>query len=727
MAQENKEKLISLAKAAEGSPYSQDYLSLLARKGKIKAVKVGRNWRTSKAWLEDYLREQSLNKQIVLSPNQLQEFVNQVRLTSTPGIKSIDSENTEAVSQSQKNTKLLSEFERLNNPTPTEPDGALPESQSSSQNEDEEVSVPLNTTSPKQETVLEEPPKASEHIEEELAEIYGQTQVINSNLGELRGSVESLKDLHRVESHVNRSHVEKVSKEIRPALTVDQEEFIEVERRKKSYLLRHFSATAKATRTSTRFMGSVIAAIVLLFALVGGFSFGRADEVLQRIQSVFKDADTLQGHFAGTHANEVLILDKAGNISIFGHIETQGQLRSFAPEGVAPIVVDSTTKIENLNADLLDGTSADEFTLAFVTKNGNLTYEDVFLEGAVEVGKTLTVKGATKLLDSLQVYGGLGVFGEAVFGKNVVVNDGGNLKLIGRSTIEIQSTQLIKNLNAERLDGIQKRDISLSFVTGNGSTTRDAITVGGLHSTGAIDVDGVANFNAPGFFYEGVWGLSGAFGSLGVAGDVQIGDPDNPNDSNFELYSDQLRVDADGNVTGQGRGSFSGLVVNGYIESNLTPSSSSSFDLGSASNPWENLFVNNFFPATSGSFTFGAGASISGNFDPATTNTYDLGDLNYQWRSGYFAGNLGIGLASAAASPETALEIAGTASISGATTLNGVTYIWPSTDGSSNYSLKTDGAGNLVWGTGVVASNSLDFDEFVDAMTLDADLSIASN
>ena len=278
----------------------------------------------------------------------------------------------------------------------------------------------------------------------------------------------------------------------------------------------------------------MITAIVAIFIIAGGFSFGQADYVVQQIKKAFKDADTIQGHFPGTHANEVLVLDKSGNVSIFGHIETQGQFRSHAPDGVAPIVVDSMTKVDNLNVDYLDNLDSKDFTLAFVTKNGNLTYEDVFLEGNVEVGKTLTVKGATKLLDSLQVYGNLGVFGDAVFGKDIILQKG---------TIKISNTSLIKNLNAEFLDGIKKQNINLDFVTSNGASTANGISVGGL------EVNGQSDFRGMGFFHKGVWGLNGAFGTLGVAGGVSIGDKDNPSNSKFEVYSKKFRIDSSGNVS----------------------------------------------------------------------------------------------------------------------------------------------------------------------------------
>ena len=47
---------IPLRDAAEMVPYSQDYLSLLARTGKLEAIKRGRNWYTNHQALETYLK-----------------------------------------------------------------------------------------------------------------------------------------------------------------------------------------------------------------------------------------------------------------------------------------------------------------------------------------------------------------------------------------------------------------------------------------------------------------------------------------------------------------------------------------------------------------------------------------------------------------------------------------------------------------------------------------------
>jgi len=45
---------IPLREAAEGTPYSQEYLSLLARTGRIEAVKRGRVWYTTRKLVEQY-------------------------------------------------------------------------------------------------------------------------------------------------------------------------------------------------------------------------------------------------------------------------------------------------------------------------------------------------------------------------------------------------------------------------------------------------------------------------------------------------------------------------------------------------------------------------------------------------------------------------------------------------------------------------------------------------
>jgi len=46
---------ISLQEAIKYCSYTQEYLSLRARQGKLKAVKIGRNWVTKKEWVKEYI------------------------------------------------------------------------------------------------------------------------------------------------------------------------------------------------------------------------------------------------------------------------------------------------------------------------------------------------------------------------------------------------------------------------------------------------------------------------------------------------------------------------------------------------------------------------------------------------------------------------------------------------------------------------------------------------
>ncbi|MEK7503371.1 MAG: hypothetical protein AAB577_00050 [Patescibacteria group bacterium] len=50
----NNQEYISLQEATKFCAYSQEYLALRARQGKLKSVKLGRNWVTTKEWLGDY-------------------------------------------------------------------------------------------------------------------------------------------------------------------------------------------------------------------------------------------------------------------------------------------------------------------------------------------------------------------------------------------------------------------------------------------------------------------------------------------------------------------------------------------------------------------------------------------------------------------------------------------------------------------------------------------------
>jgi len=84
------EEYISLKKAAEFCKYTQEYLSLRARQGKLKAIKFGRNWVTRKDWLQEYLEmvngnNQSFNDNFATEITEENEITGEKKIVPPPG------------------------------------------------------------------------------------------------------------------------------------------------------------------------------------------------------------------------------------------------------------------------------------------------------------------------------------------------------------------------------------------------------------------------------------------------------------------------------------------------------------------------------------------------------------------------------------------------------------------------------------------------------------------
>jgi len=61
LAFEKEAEILTLAEASKLTPYTQEYLSLLARKGSIGAFKLRRNWVITKKALDEYLKAHPRN------------------------------------------------------------------------------------------------------------------------------------------------------------------------------------------------------------------------------------------------------------------------------------------------------------------------------------------------------------------------------------------------------------------------------------------------------------------------------------------------------------------------------------------------------------------------------------------------------------------------------------------------------------------------------------------
>jgi len=406
-------------------------------------------------------------------------------------------------------------------------------------------------------------------------------------------------------------------------------------------------------RDPKKMMVLMIVSIVVLFLLVGGPGFGRVSKVFLGINHYFKDANTLQDHQPGTHANEVLLLDDAGRISITGHIETEGQIRSWVKEGVAPIVVDSTTKVENLNVDYLDGLSGEEITLAFVTKNGNITYEDVHLQGEVEVGKILLVHGATKLLDSLLVYGELGVLGDSDLAGNVKVGKdlsvSGETELQGETTIEdnlsVSGDTAITGDTTISGEATVEGDASLEkdLTVGENLTIGKTLLVPDLEVSGDADIGGDLSVDdettlSGSTVINSALAVNGPaiFGNTLTAGETYLGETSTGNLTTEKITTNNSDINAgSGTITGGtltdgtlsiSQGAITGGVTAEFSTSVTSPAYTGDGEVTLSSGGAEDLILD----SASGTISFSDDNLSSINILTATTLQGDLDWLYVQ-------------------------------------------------------------------------------------------------
>ncbi len=452
---------LSMSEASQFTPYSAEYLSLLARKGKLPAKKIGKTWFTTRASLDEYMHRQMVRAKIqkgvlgVISsrqgiPESSLNLINFIRGRLTHGLaEKIIEEKKPDSSQSV----LIEEIKKL-----SESVGGL-------SNKIETITT-LKREEPSKEEFL--PEKAPESESEKLP----------------------IAEITEKESNI---FFEKFTNKFNKFLDSSIEEHFGLFHRAWTVVKNSF----KSVFSHSFLFSLFIVALILLMVFPARSIFGFVDDALNGAWNKLRDAQTVLGFRPGTHENEILLLDKRGNISISGHIETEGQFRSFVKDGIAPIVVDSKTKVENLNADYLDNLHAEEFTLAYVTKNGNITTEDVYLDGKVEVGRTLLVKGATRLLSSLEVDGEISVFGNANFKKSLNVGGAVNAQDVVAAGIITGRTVSAQLVNAPTISASQS-----------------------LASDGNFNVGGQSVFGGFAFFNSGLQARSGDFDiSLGVGGD----------------------------------------------------------------------------------------------------------------------------------------------------------------------------------------------------------------
>jgi hypothetical protein len=227
-----------------------------------------------------------------------------------------------------------------------------------------------------------------------------------------------------------------------------------------------------------------------------------------------------------------------GNLITTGNVSANILISTVAI-GTAPLAITSTTKVTNLNADLLDGydtaTANTANTVAVRTSTGNLSANFFTGNGYYLTGiDTLTVSGAdvanriangTSNIDTPASNGNItvgisGVANTVIFtstGINAAANVSANILISrvaqGTSPLAVTSNTKVTNLNADLLDGYDTAtantantvavrtstgNLSANFFTGNGYylTGIDQLAAGSADVANSI-ANGTSNINTP--------------------------------------------------------------------------------------------------------------------------------------------------------------------------------------------------------------------------------------
>jgi len=155
-----------------------------------------------------------------------------------------------------------------------------------------------------------------------------------------------------------------------------------------------------------------------------------------------------------------------------GDLRVQGQLISEAPQGTAPLQVDSTTGVPNLNADLLDGMTADDFAgvseLATAGSGVGVHWKNLINLPVVEIDQDCATGAGCDT-------------GNDSSGFPVTITDPGNYRLASDLTTNDQNTHLIS---------IEDANITLDL---NGFALNGPVTCSGTPVTGCSPTGGTGN------------------------------------------------------------------------------------------------------------------------------------------------------------------------------------------------------------------------------------------
>ena len=173
-------------------------------------------------------------------------------------------------------------------------------------------------------------------------------------------------------------------------------------------------------------------------------------------------------------------LDVDANANIDGTLTVDGQITSNVATGAAPFIVASTTKVTNLNADLLDGltTSSTSVASTVVTRDASSNFAANIITVNSGTGASAGIQGNALTADTLKTTRNIAISG--------VVS--GNVNFNGGSDVTITTAYVDSDISAL---ASQTTETAYLVRTGDGTYARRTFAVSGT-GLSVTNADGVA-------------------------------------------------------------------------------------------------------------------------------------------------------------------------------------------------------------------------------------------
>jgi len=254
-------------------------------------------------------------------------------------------------------------------------------------------------------------------------------------------------------------------------------------------------------------------------------------------------------------------------------------------------------------------------TLEAITTNGASATQNLSLQGGVSFGSGIKVKELAEFQSSVLIQERLNVGTLSTFSGDLVAQQ--DATVYGSATINQNLTVGTKDLyvdtTTDRVGIGTKHPQRILDVAGDAKVGKQLLVIEDTHLFDTLTVDG----------WTKMTGILNADGGIEIDGDIFTIDGKR---GDVETKG-TIRVDdqtwLNSNVS-LGDNSSDTLETNARIGSSFIPKTTNTYDLGSSSLYWNNVYVRNLY--TSGTIT------PSGNIVPGADNTYSLGSSLYRWK-----------------------------------------------------------------------------------------------